>query len=47
MRFVLPVIFVQQIVLAHGGEIAVESNAQDGTTFTIRVPRVRPSAEPA
>ena len=29
---------VQQIVLAHGGEIRVESNAQDGTTFTMRLP---------
>ena len=29
---------VEQIVLAHGGEIHVESNAQDGTTFTIRLP---------
>jgi signal transduction histidine kinase len=34
---------VQQIVLAHGGDIAVESNAQDGTTFTVRLPRARPS----
>ena len=29
---------VQQIVLAHGGDIQVESNAQDGTTFTMRLP---------
>ena len=33
---------VQQIVLAHGGEIHAESNAQDGTTFTMRLP-VTPS----
>jgi signal transduction histidine kinase len=29
---------VQQIVLAHRGEIHVESNSQDGTTFTMRLP---------
>ena len=37
---------VEQIVLAHGGEIHVESNAQDGTTFTMRLP-VAPGQGPA
>jgi len=26
-------------VLAHRGDIQVESNAEDGTTFTMRLPR--------
>jgi PAS domain S-box-containing protein len=30
---------VRQIVAAHGGTIAVESNADDGTTFIVRLPR--------
>jgi signal transduction histidine kinase len=30
---------VRQIVLAHDGRIDVESNATDGTTFTMRLPR--------
>ncbi len=38
---------VQQIVLAHGGEIAVDSDAQNGTAFTVRLPRTRQSAETA
>jgi signal transduction histidine kinase len=29
---------VQQIVLAHGGEIHVASSSQEGTTFTMRLP---------
>ena len=29
---------VQQIVLAHGGEIHVQSNAREGTAFTMRLP---------
>jgi PAS domain S-box-containing protein len=29
----------KQIVTAHGGEIEVRSTAEDGTTFTVRVPR--------
>jgi signal transduction histidine kinase len=31
---------VQQIVLAHEGEVNVRSSAQDGTCFTVRWPRV-------
>jgi len=31
---------VRQIVLAHGGSVNVESSQDDGTTFTIRLPRV-------
>jgi phosphoserine phosphatase RsbU/P len=30
---------VQQIVLAHGGGIDVQSDAADGTTFTVSLPR--------
>jgi signal transduction histidine kinase len=30
---------VQQIVLAHGGAIAVRSSAEEGTTFTVSLPR--------
>jgi signal transduction histidine kinase len=30
---------VQQIALAHGGRVAVESTAEAGTTFTVRLPR--------
>jgi PAS domain S-box-containing protein len=30
---------VQQVVLAHGGTIEVHSTREDGTTFTVRLPR--------
>jgi len=32
---------VRQIVNAHGGTISVESTAEQGTTFTVRLPRAR------
>jgi signal transduction histidine kinase len=35
---------VQQIVIAHEGEIGVESDAERGTTFTMRLPRARAEA---
>lgn len=35
---------VQEIVLAHGGTIEVRSNIEEGTTFTVRLPRVPPAA---
>jgi signal transduction histidine kinase len=30
---------VKQVVDAHGGTVAVESTAENGTTFTVRLPR--------
>jgi signal transduction histidine kinase len=30
---------VEQIVAAHGGKVTVQSSANDGTTFTVRLPR--------
>ena len=35
----LGLFIVREIVLAHGGTIAVESSAESGTMFTIRLPR--------
>ena len=35
-----------RIVAAHGGTIDVESSEQDGTTFTIRLPKRVPTAAP-
>ncbi|WNG32586.1 PAS domain-containing protein [Archangium violaceum] len=34
---------VRQLVLAHGGTVEVQSTAADGTTFTVRLPRVPPA----
>jgi signal transduction histidine kinase len=34
---------VRQLVEAHGGTIDVRSTAQEGTTFTIELPRTPPS----
>jgi signal transduction histidine kinase len=33
---------VYEVVKAHGGKIAVTSNAEEGTTFTARLPKKRP-----
>ena len=33
---------VREIALAHGGEVRVDSSEQDGTTFTVRLPRKPP-----
>jgi signal transduction histidine kinase len=35
----LGLFIVKQIVVAHGGTIGVESAADIGTTFTVRLPR--------
>ncbi|KFE62376.1 sensor histidine kinase [Hyalangium minutum] len=35
---------VQEIVHAHGGTIEVLSNLEEGTTFTVRLPRLPPAA---
>jgi signal transduction histidine kinase len=37
---------VRQIVLAHDGTIDVDSSAERGTTFTLRLPR-QPASNPA
>jgi signal transduction histidine kinase len=41
----LGLFIVEQIVLAHGGTIAVRSSAEEGTTFSVSLPR-RPRAFP-
>ena len=38
---------VREIALAHGGSASVESNAQVGTVFTVRLPRDATAAAPA
>lgn len=37
---------VQQVVLAHDGTVDVASTAQEGTTFTVRLPRKRADSQP-
>ena len=37
----------QQIAAAHGGDVAVRSNDEQGTTFVLRLPRGLPEARPA
>ncbi|MET0402028.1 MAG: ATP-binding protein, partial [Cystobacter sp.] len=37
---------VRQIVLAHGGELDVHSREGEGTTFTVRLPRIHPHLPP-
>jgi signal transduction histidine kinase len=32
---------VDQVVRAHGGSVEVESTAEAGTTFSVRLPRAR------
>ncbi len=36
---------VSEVVRAHGGRVAVESSAEQGTTFTVRLPRIRVGPE--
>jgi signal transduction histidine kinase len=41
----LGLFIVREIVQAHGGEVAVRSTQEEGTTFTVRLPRdARPEA---
>jgi PAS domain S-box-containing protein len=37
---------VEQIVRAHGGTLSVRSTAEEGTTFTVRLPRTRGAPSP-
>jgi PAS domain S-box-containing protein len=43
----LGLFIVGEIARAHGGTVAVSSTAEEGTTFTVRVPRARPTAHAA
>ena len=43
----LPLIFGVWVLQAHGGEIAVESNPGEGTTFRFLLPRVPPATAAA
>jgi signal transduction histidine kinase len=36
----------REIALSHGGELSVTSNEQDGTTFTLRLPKAETGAKP-
>lgn len=40
----LGLFIVRQIVLAHGGAVAVRSDDEHGTTFTVRLPAVATSS---
>jgi signal transduction histidine kinase len=42
----LGLFIVGEIARAHGGTVAVSSTAEDGTTFTVRLPRASATAEP-
>lgn len=33
---------VREIVIAHRGTVEVTSTAEEGTTFTVRLPQLRP-----
>jgi signal transduction histidine kinase len=43
----LGLFIVKHIVDAHGGRISVESSQEDGTTFTVSLPRSRTARAPA
>lgn len=36
---------VKQIVDAHGGTMSLQSDAESGTTFTVRLPKTAPEAQ--
>jgi PAS domain S-box-containing protein len=39
----LGLFIVKQVALAHGGDVDVQSSAEEGTTFTVRLPRLPPA----
>ncbi|MCP3057492.1 ATP-binding protein [Myxococcus sp. K38C18041901] len=43
----LGLFIVESIVRAHGGSVQVRSNAEEGTTFTVRLPRSQPEGPAA